>query len=140
MSTGGRKRSGLRTVFFSIFMLLAALSCNAVMDTLQFHYKGSVFASQGFAEQWWNPEVSWQNKWQGGDPDIGERFPLSSSVLVFLTSGWHLFKALAVFFVGLAVLAPFTKLFYLPWYGWVAGILLLGGIFWVFFEGLVRML
>lgn len=44
----------------------------------------------------WDKSVSWVNKWkrndQGGVMVGVERFPLSSTVLVFLTDGWHLMQ------------------------------------------------
>jgi len=44
----------------------------------------------GKTEQYWNPEISWQNKWKSGGPQNGERFPLSASALVSLTDAWHM--------------------------------------------------
>ena len=66
-----------------IFMTVAGLS-EGVMDYLQFRYDGE--------SKFWNPELSWVNKWKDRDPRKGERFFLSSTALVFLTDGWHLMK------------------------------------------------
>lgn len=140
ISTGGDRRTYWRTALFSFVMLAAALASNAVMDTLQFHFKGSVFDAEGLNEQWWNPALSWSNKWKDGVPEQGERFPLSSTALTGVTDAWHFFKSLTVFFIGLAIVAPFTRLFYLPWYGWVAGSCAVLAIFWAGFEVLLRVL
>ncbi|WP_125077717.1 hypothetical protein [Rufibacter latericius] len=68
-------------------------------DTLAHHFEQSIFcktANQPGASwnkyQFWNPQISWSAKWKNGDPKQGEAFPLSSTVLVFLTDGWHLFN------------------------------------------------
>lgn len=41
---------------------------------------------------WWNEDLSWNNKWKNGDKKQGEAFIGSSTVFVFLTSGWHLLQ------------------------------------------------
>jgi hypothetical protein len=64
-----------------------------------------------FKKDWWNKE-SWKNKWKldaDGNllpctvywwylwlykPEYQERFPYSSTILVFLTDGWHFFQFL----------------------------------------------
>ncbi|MDZ7877071.1 MAG: hypothetical protein U5L45_05345 [Saprospiraceae bacterium] len=64
---------------------------DAVKDTLSHHYAQSVFKELN--GKFWDASVSWCNKWK--DCESGtERFPLSSSVLVFMTDGWHLMKFL----------------------------------------------
>lgn len=68
-------------IFF--FILLAGLF-EGLMDYLQFKY----YEDNGF----WNPRLSWDNKWKFGEPVNGERFWQSSRALVFLTDGWHLMK------------------------------------------------
>jgi hypothetical protein len=55
-----------------------------VMDYLQFYYSGT--------DHFWNPRLSWINKWSFSQLGKKERFFLSSTVLVFLTDGWHLMK------------------------------------------------
>lgn len=82
---------------FLLFVLSGVFE--AVMDKLQFHYDQSVF--KNFKNQlFWNPKVSWKNKYEDGDPMKGERFFLSKSLLVGFTDAWHLFKlfrTLAIF-------------------------------------------
>lgn len=79
-----------------ILMILASTS-EAIMDKLQFHYSKSIFSKLN--ERFWNPEISHANKWKDGDKLKGERFFLSSTVFVFLTDAWHLFKWLRNNFV-----------------------------------------
>jgi hypothetical protein len=63
----------------------------AVMDKLQFHYDLSIF--KNFKNQlFWDPKISWKNKYEDGNPMKGERFFLSKSLFVGVTDAWHLFK------------------------------------------------
>jgi hypothetical protein len=63
----------------------------AVMDKLQFNYNKSIFINFK-NQQFWNPKISWKNKWENGDKDNGERFLFSSTLFVFTTDAWHLAK------------------------------------------------
>jgi hypothetical protein len=63
------------------------------MDTLQFHFDSSKF-SKFKPQNFWNPQISWKNKWKNGDPNYGERFRFSSTFLVGFTDAWHLFKSI----------------------------------------------
>lgn len=77
----------------SLFLVLCAGLANGTMDSLQFHFPRTPFADAArFDRMFWDPAVSWKNKYAGGDPARGERFPLSTTALVFVTDGWHLAK------------------------------------------------
>ena len=81
-------------------MLVLGLICftlmgisEAVMDTLQFHFFKSKFSN--FKKQlFWDPTISWKNKYKNGDPKQGPKFSFSTTLLVGLTDGWHFFKLL----------------------------------------------
>ena len=94
---------------------------NAFMDAL-YTKNGSLKINHKF----FNPQVAWQNKWKNGDPKQGERFFLSSTLLVWVTSGWHLAK-LFMFCVIAAAVAM-----YKPIYGWKDYLILLLIYFLVF--------
>ena len=72
------------TMILSIILFLLSAAFEAVMDFLQFRYTKR--------NQFWNTELSWMNKWDFSTVPRKERFPLSTTVLVFLTDGWHLMK------------------------------------------------
>jgi hypothetical protein len=72
-----------------VFLILAAIF-KAIFDTLQFHYYESIFSK--LSQGWWNPEISWKNKWKDGDNTKGEKFFGSSSFLVMFTDAWHFFQ------------------------------------------------
>ena len=92
-----------------ILVLLAGIS-EAVMDKLQFHYDKSVFISLPH-QIFWDPLISWKNKWKDGDKNNGEKFWGSSTIFVGFTDAWHFFKLLKNLFTfgGLLLIAVFTK-------------------------------
>ncbi len=122
--------------FFSVAMLACAAASNAVMDTLSFRYEKSVFAAVGMDQVWFNPKLSWRNKWKGGDPASGEAYPGSSTVFVAFTDAWHTFKSLTIFFVIAAVIAPFTAVFSMKWPLGIAVLIGLKILYGVIFESL----
>lgn len=85
------------TMIFQFFGGLAA----GTQDVLTNHYSQADIFPQAQGEyllgqgpQFWNPQISWRNKWAGGDPANGERFPLSSTFFVSITDAWHMADAI----------------------------------------------
>ncbi|UZS00273.1 hypothetical protein [Chondrinema litorale] len=64
----------------------------AVRDTLMFHFSSSIF--KNWNEQFFNPAISWMNKYKNFPEDKSEAFFLSKTVLVSLTDAWHLSELL----------------------------------------------
>lgn len=126
----------VRVAIFSALMIMCAAATNAVMDSLWTRYDVSVFAKFENQRTWLDPRISWKNKWKDGDAKKGEAFWLSSTALAPLTDAWHCAKALTIFFLALAILAPFTLLFRLPWYGWAVLLLGIDLLYGFVFEGL----
>ncbi len=75
----------------SYFLIIAAAACEAIMDKLQFHYDKSIFNNPKYKQEFWNPTLSWVNKWKDSS-GREERFVGSSTIFVFTTDAWHLFK------------------------------------------------
>ncbi|MFW6246618.1 MAG: hypothetical protein ACOC22_00380 [bacterium] len=92
-----------------ILIIIAGIS-NAIMDTLQFRYSRSIF-SKFKNQQWWNPTLSWRNKWKNGDYSQGERFWGSSRWFVRFTDAWHFFQGLMFTCLFLAMVF-YEKIFY----------------------------
>jgi hypothetical protein len=98
-------------IIIIISFLFAGLA-EGIMDWLQFRLPLQI-KHKWVYHQFWDPRISWKNKWNVrysylGKQMIGdkERFFLSSTVLVFLTDGWHLMKwfrnrAMDVAFTGI---------------------------------------
>jgi len=99
-------------VYSLIFLVLAAIS-NSVMDTLQFHFETSVFSELN--KNYWNPNISWRNKYINGDTKLGRiKILWIFDKPVLLTDAWHLFKSLMITFLFLSIFTFNIKLNY--WY------------------------
>ena len=59
-------------------------------ETLQFNYRIFEKTFPHADKQWFDPKVSWRNKYEGGNPDNGAKYFLSASVLVMFTDQYHL--------------------------------------------------
>jgi hypothetical protein len=92
-------------MFFGVFLIILFLTiaglAEAGMDALAHDFEGSIFKDAN--PNFWNPIISGGNKWKNGDRNQGERFFLSSTLLVGFTEGWHLFKMVRTLFLFGAV-------------------------------------
>jgi len=86
-------------------IILASIS-EAIMDKIQFHYDKSIFSNDKYKQTFWDPTKSWVNKWKDSSAK-DERFLGSSSIFVFTTDAWHLFKFFrnTFLFIGLPLLS-----------------------------------
>lgn len=113
------------TILIGILFFAIAGICEAIMDTLQFHYSYSVFYSLR-NRLFWDPSISWKNKYKNGDPLAGSKFPGSTTIFVGLTDAWHFFKLLRN-------LAIFIGILFFTWY--CGGVWL--GVFWTILARIV---
>ena len=97
------------TGFMYLILFFLAGVAEAHMDTLQFHFHRSKF-SYFKNQQYWNPNISWKNKYKLGDPRYGALFPGSTTIFVFLTDGWHIMKFYRnlFIFVGIYFIASYN--------------------------------
>lgn len=65
-------------------------SAKGFNETLQFNYRIFEKTFPGANDQWFDPKKSWRNKYEGGNPDNGANFFLSTSVFVMVTDQYHL--------------------------------------------------
>ncbi|MFN0275416.1 MAG: hypothetical protein ACKVPJ_06715 [Chitinophagales bacterium] len=85
----GNARQELKTAF-----AFFAGACDGFSQTLYAHYPVFQEKFPTANEAFWNPAISWKNKYENGDPLQGENFPGSSTVFVFTTDAYHLFRTL----------------------------------------------
>jgi hypothetical protein len=86
-----------------LLVSLAAVT-EAIMDKIQFHYDKSIFCDKSVNQLFWDPRESWKNKWKA---DLKtEKFLGSSTIFVFTTDAWHLFKFFknTFLFIGLPLI------------------------------------
>lgn len=89
-------------VIIGLLCFIVAAICESVMDVLQFHYMCSLF--KDFKNNiFWDPEISWRNKYKKGDPKEGPKFIGSDTLFVGFTDGWHLFKMFRTFCIFLGI-------------------------------------
>lgn len=94
-------------IYLLIPIILYCLSgiADAVMDTLIHHYSISIFSK--YNEQYWNPQISWLNKYVDGDPKKGflkiNILSIKITKPVAFTDGWHLFKSIKEVLIGIAI-------------------------------------
>lgn len=88
----------------SILFLSLAGICNAIMDSILFHWDKSIF--KGSKLEWWaNPEVSYKNKWKNhSNSEDGEKFSGSSTIFVWVTDLWHFAQSFMITFFVLGAL------------------------------------
>lgn len=92
------------TILGFLLITFAAVS-ESIMDKIQFHYDKSIFKNSKYNQLFWNPIESWKNKWK---EDLKtEKFIGSSTLFVFTTDAWHLFKFFrnTSLFIGLPLIA-----------------------------------
>lgn len=103
-------------ISLAIGIILASIAgmSKAIMDKLQFHYHKCIFKFDPvrYNQNFWDPTLSWSNKYKEGsmtDP----KFFGSTSYFVFLTDAWHLFQMLMLIclFIGIAVTSFYSGSF-----------------------------
>lgn len=112
----------------TIFLVILAGILNASMDVVSFKWDKSIFKKKlNKYAQFLDPKISWKNKYKNGVAALGERFPGSTTIFVFLTDWWHMAKTLMVICFTLGIV------FYSPIFG-IIDFLLYYIIFSVTFE------
>jgi hypothetical protein len=93
----------MHMMIFAIILLIIAGISKAVKDRIMTGWSTSKFKKWGFNREWWDNQISWRNKWklQNGIVSQKEKFPLSSTVLVFVTDAWHCFDL--IFMLSLSI-------------------------------------
>jgi hypothetical protein len=80
----------------------------------------------------WNEKEAWKYKWKNGDKSQGEAFPGSSTIFVFVTSGWHLLQMIFLVTITTAIVC------YKPIVKPLWDFLILSATLRVIFEGIYR--
>ncbi len=95
-------------ITISIILLVLGGIGKAIRDTLAHHFEKSIF--KNLNPYFWNPVLSCNNKWKGGNKINGEKFFQSSNLLVALTEGWHVGEFINVNFLISGTLLIVLKL------------------------------
>lgn len=88
------------------FALLSG-AADGFNQALSFRYE-AVDSKLHLNDKFWNPSISWQNKYAGNDVKRGAKFPGSKGPLVFLTDGYHLTRFASNLFHAGAIAIQFN--------------------------------
>lgn len=75
-------------------MMFVAGAADGVSQDLLFHYHEFERSTGLTGAQFWDPDLSWRNKYKDGDPAKGAKFFGSTTFLVGLTDGYHASRSL----------------------------------------------
>ena len=75
-----------------LMFVSGCFDANAEVLRINYNQFDAVFTNAN--QQFWNPDISYQNKWKNGDYKQGEKFLFSSTALVWTTDGYHLMRTL----------------------------------------------
>ena len=78
-----------RKEIIPITTMFLAGAVNGVNQDLLFHYHEFESTFPNANSQFWDPDLSWRNKYLNGDPAQGEKFLGSSTILAGFTDGYH---------------------------------------------------
>lgn len=67
-------------------------SFEGTAETLKWHYDEFETALPESDPEYWNPEISWKNKYDDGTHESGPKFFGSTTFLAWTTDGYHLMR------------------------------------------------
>lgn len=106
----------MEKLVITITLIVLAAIFKALMD---------LSSEDRFNKSWWDKSTGWRNKYKLGKVENGPAFPGSTTVLVFLTDGWHLFQFLFLSCIEMAIAIQFDQ-----WWWYFIGIkIILSGSF-----------
>lgn len=76
---------------------------------LEFHYADFKRVFPHTNDQYWNPSVSWTNKYKYGNSLAGPKFPGSTTTLVAFTDAYHFTRLVEHGFIGAAIFLKVGK-------------------------------
>ena len=109
-----------------VFVLFASI-CNAIMDTISFHYEISIFSKLN--PNYWNPTISWKNKyvdWDNGNRERKKIFGIN--IAPAFLDAWHLFKSLMIILFALSIVL------YKVYFNLIIDFIVIGLVWNVFFS------
>lgn len=109
----------------SLILIIIAGAAKGLMDRIRFHW-GEAPEWMREKSRYWNPDISWRNKYHNGIPSNGSKFPMSTTLLVSLTDGWHLLQMIFLTSMSLSIAV-------LSNYHWVLSYVVIRLVFGLFF-------
>ncbi len=121
--------------------ILAIMASNT-LDEIRYHWKrvfAHWFKDKPKLEKWFNPAISWNNKYWSDNKYIQWIF---MSPLVFITDFWHFLKfvMLNCFYGILSLMMIEFGIFHMKWYWLILGMNVAWGIIYEFSYGVYGLL
>ncbi|NPV12666.1 MAG: hypothetical protein HPY57_12845 [Ignavibacteria bacterium] len=85
-----------------IFISLAGIA-RGIREVIQFKYNDFKETFPNINDNWWNPRISWKNKYKDNNPSKGPKFFLSTTSLVFITDAYHFLATLSHFLIAISI-------------------------------------
>ena len=114
------------TFIYTVLIIIALAFLYQYLDELQDRSVNSHWTLKDFyvkllSLEFLNKDVSWRLKWKNRDPNEGPRFFGSTTFLVWLTDGEHLFQFLKQLTIA--------SLVWFCWGHWLAALLFIIGVY-----------
>lgn len=113
----------------SIIFLVVAFLFKAICDVLNSRFDKSIF--KNINEKYFNPTISWKNKYKDGDPNKGAKFLGSTTFLVMFTDFWHLCNFIMIISF---ILSLTLNIYYNPIFSIIIDTLLIYILYGIVFE------
>ena len=123
------------SLLFAVLFVLSVFisqSADGVVDTLQFHYGASVFAKME-NQQFYDPNISWKNKYKDFPNDKRAAFPGSKTIFSAFTDAFHLFKFVRINSAQIGLIFGMLIFARLRWYQVLLAAALIKGAAWIGF-------
>ena len=105
----------LKSIRYSL--IFAAGFAEGVKDAISFHYPQFQAVHPNANPNYWDPSISWKNKYKYNDPTMGPKFAGSTGIFVFTTDGWHLTNMVNhLSLIGGSVIIPIHSKKPFKWY------------------------
>jgi hypothetical protein len=72
--------------------MFASGMIDGTVETISHHYSYFKNRLPEANDKYWNPQVSWVNKYKNGNPNLGPKFTGSMTVLAWTTDGYHMLR------------------------------------------------
>lgn len=80
--------------FLTRSLMFISGAFDGTAESLKYQYSGFKNIFPNANDYWWDPSVSWKNKYKNNDKSQGPKFMLSTTLLVGTTDGYHLTRTI----------------------------------------------
>ena len=116
-------------MLISIILLIFAFINKAICDVLNSRYNHSIF--KNLNPNYFNPTVSWKNKYKDGDYTKGAKFFGSTTFFVMFTDFWHLSN----FLMTISFILSLTlNVYYIPYFSTIVDSILIYVLYGIVFQ------